>query len=121
MNEPIYDQAAAFKYYPDIYSLKPDYETEQGWWKLKWRPLWKKTFRISLGSWQHYGLGFRFCFSGAHNGWGRSFDQCWFDFHFLVWELRGWVRWNYIVMAEGPSDMGSVKWPIVGKMEKAAV
>ena len=108
------DQEQAFKYYPDIYSLEPLKEIEPGWWKLKWKPLWRKTFSLYFSSKysRRYGFGLRFYFGGAHNGWGRGFDQVWFDLNLLIWELNGWVRWNYIVMAEGPSDMGSVKWPL---------
>lgn len=95
------------KYYLDIYALKPVKEVEPGWWKLRWRPLWKKTFSLYSLSWER-GLGFLLHWgrsNGAHNGWNRSWDAV--DFRLLTpfgaW--NGWIKYNYIVHKDGPSDV----------------
>lgn len=92
--------------YPDIYALRPDYEIERGWWKLKWRPLWKKTFSFYLVKGRSDVIAIRCGRNDARNGWGRYYKR--FDFALIIFgfEPTFWVKWDYRVMADGPSDGG---------------
>lgn len=103
--------------YEDIYSLVPDYEIEPGWWKLKWKPLWRKTFSIYISrGYRCTGFGARWYERGAHNGWGRSYNAYQFEFLLFTWTLNFWIKWNYCVMAEGPSDQSPLR-PIIPKKQ----
>ncbi len=101
--------------YEYIYKLKPVEEIEPGWYKLRWRPIKHKGFN-NTGTWNLYMYRtfmsfrknmFRFsCYdSGAHNGWGRSYDGFVVEVT-LIWFVIGfWIRWNIKCMAEGPQDI----------------
>lgn len=94
--------------YDDIYALKPKREELKrggpGWWSLTWRPLWRKTYSVYWSKY-HRGFGFRWYECGAHNGWGRYYDGFTIELFTPVGMLAGWIKWNYMVMAEGPSDV----------------
>lgn len=102
--------------YPEIYAMTPMFEKEPGWWKLKWKPIWRETISAYVrrsyshrGRWWHtVGFGISYRLDGAHNGWGRSYDSFSVDVRFLHWTFSAWIKWNYIVMAEGPSDGGEM-------------
>lgn len=93
--------------YEDIYALKPAYQTEPGYWKLQWRPLWRKTFSVYVSrSWASYGLGINWgTWGSTHNGWNRSYDRFDFSVRFFQWTINFWIKWNYIVHESGPSDV----------------
>lgn len=86
-----------------------------GWYKLGWKPIKNGTYNIyvtnTCRSWHYKFLGIRFAFGGAHNGWGRSWDDFAIDLGFIFFDVHFWVRWNFLVMAEGPGD-GSDKKPL---------
>lgn len=92
--------------YFEIYEMKPVKEVEPGWWKLRWKP-------IRLGTWHFYAftweksLGILAYWGGAHNGWHRSYDR--FDLRiglgFRTYNF--WIKWNYIVHKDGPSDVAT--------------
>lgn len=89
--------------YDAIYLLKPVHQTEPGWWKLKWRPLWRQTFSIYRSSMPLLGLyWYR---TDARNGWGRSYNHFTINFGlgFVSWSF--WIRWNFVVHSDGPSDL----------------
>lgn len=97
--------------YEDIYELKPVYETDPGWWKLRWRPLWRKTFSVWFSRYST-GLGFRWYRDDARNGWGRSFKRLSFDVLTPFGSINFWIKWNYVVHRDGPSD-ASPRQPLV--------
>lgn len=92
--------------YDFIYQLKPKYECEPGWWKLRWRPIRRGTWNVwarTMGR-RSFGLGFFWWETGAHNGWGRAWSGRELILRILWWEWSAWIRWNIRVMAEGPLD-----------------
>ena len=97
----------AMRMYPDIYSLKPLREIDEDWWRLKWKPLWKKTFNLYVSPvYRTLGLGFR-CWRGdARNGWNRSYKRLDIEVWLLFWTCSFWIKWDYIVHRGGPTDMG---------------
>lgn len=103
--------------YDVIYLLKPHYEDTRrggnGWWKLKWRPIWRQTYSIYLTkSFNAYRLGI-FCYkSDANNGWNRHYKHRTLELFFLNLGLSFWIRYDFIVHKDGPGDMGYSK-PLV--------
>lgn len=111
-----------YEYYPDIYALTPDYEYEPGWWKLKWKPLWRKTYSVWSRKnytccgplWRSMALGFRTHEASAHNGWNRSYQSQTLEVFLLFWTVTFWIKWNYRVHKDGPSDVPHDKqYPLV--------
>ena len=104
--------------YPEIYAMEPAYEKEPGWWKLKWRPIfgpkgtyavyWMNPFMDHCGRWwkSSRGLGVKWGFHGAHNGWNRSYECFAIEFILLFGSLNFWIKWNYVVHKDGPMDGG---------------
>lgn len=104
--------------YPEIYAMRPAYECEPGWWKLRWKPIWGRTWRVYLWrpwKWdrrprfwlkcfQSGGFGFRWWRDDAHNGWGRSYECLCMEIRIFVLELGFWIKWNYRVMSSGPGS-----------------
>jgi hypothetical protein len=105
--------------YDVIYKLRPVRECEPGWWKLRWRPIWRGTFsaywsahypkslktRCGLCGVAMFGLGFRGRRQDAENGWGRYYKRLDLEIFLLWWTMNLWVRWDFRVMREGPLDM----------------
>ncbi len=112
--------------YDAIYKLKVGNEIEKGWYKLKWRPIWKGTYYVYTNNPMHwfkwkghslsyklscfllhnsFGVGFHCYRSDATNGWGRSYKH----FHFGInigWKsIDSWIAWKFQVMAKGPQDV----------------
>lgn len=100
--------------YEVIYKLKPIKEIEPGWWKLKWRPI----FGID-GTWYFWSGGrfdpwrWRVCTwrDVYENGWNRGYKHFYFDVTLAGHTFDFWVQWDFIVHADGPSDV-SVKRPL---------
>jgi hypothetical protein len=98
---------------PDVfYLLRPVYECEPGWWKLRWRPIWGETFSVYRDRrwgarwWQNHGLGAHWYWShDGHNGWGRHFHRVDVYAHLIWWRFNFWIRWNFRVMESGPMDV----------------
>lgn len=108
--------------YEEIYKMKPLYEDlkrgGKGWWKLKWKPIWFGTIYIynswtfsKLGKvwWQkqpaYLGLDIHTGY-GAMNGWNRSYDRVDISIGLIITTIRFWIKYNYIVHKDGPSDVG---------------
>lgn len=92
--------------YDVLYMLEPVEEVSPGWWRLRWRPLWRYTYSAYViknlrGSW---GLGARSYRGDADNGWGRYWKGVTVEVWLLRWTWHAWVRWKFIVMEEGPFD-----------------
>ena len=86
--------------YDFIYMLKPIKEVEPGWWKLKWKPIFKHTWSIYTSGYRikWFDWAFQMRVSGAHNGWNRSYDR--FDIHIEVlgYDVCFWIRcFNFYV------------------------
>lgn len=94
--------------YSDIYSLRPLREDPRGgtgWYKLQWRPIWRKTVSVYLDPYcRQNGIGLTWWRSDAANGWNRSFNCLHVRLVFLIWNIDGWIKWDYIVHKDGPSD-----------------
>lgn len=92
-----------------IYELKPIYEIEPGWYKLRWRPIkngtWNIWFEDTWHSWDYKRIGITFRKGGAHSGWGRDWDDFKIDLHFGWFNINLWIIWNIQVMAQGPMDV----------------
>lgn len=96
--------------YDAIYMLKPVREVDTGWWKLRWRPIWRKTISAYwLLDRRAFGLGFRAYPSGAHNGWGRSYSGATAVLFLGPLSFNFWVCWNFVVHKDGPLDMKQPK------------
>lgn len=107
--------------YDVIYMLKPIKETEPGWWKLKWKPIFKQTYSIYFSShYNSWGFGIDAYEAGAHNGWNRSYDNFIFRIRFWNYSINFWVKWNFIVHEDGPSDMNE-KRPLTIPPNKSGV
>ncbi len=89
--------------YEDIYALTPVREVEPDWWKLRWRPLWGKTFSI----YKSYGkcLGIMLSRNDVRNGWGRSYKRADLRIGLVVWSFDAWLHWDYVVHKDGPFDV----------------
>ena len=98
--------------YDVFYMLPIAYEDTKrggaGWYKLSWRPIWKQTYSLYVNetwkSWHSHMLGFRWYRCDAHNGWGRSFNHLFIEMGLAAITITFWIRWNFMCMAEGPSD-----------------
>jgi hypothetical protein len=98
--------------YDVIYLLKPEKEVEPGWWKLKWKPIFRQTYSFyCMKVWGSYGLAFYTWTSHAQNGWHRSFKHRHFELQILNYRFSFWVRWRFIVHQDGPSD-ATIKRPL---------
>ena len=97
--------------YDVIYLLKPIKEVEPGWWKLRWRPIWRHTFSIYTSkNFDWFTWGFRCVRCDAQNGWNRSYNHFVFDMDFgKLGGLNFWIRWNFIVHQDGPGDVSNPK------------
>ena len=92
--------------YDDIYALKPVREVEPNWWKLRWRPLWRKTFSIyALRLWSHKSIGASVWWEHISNGWGRSYRRIDFRLCLIWWDVNAWIKWDYRVHKDGPFDV----------------
>lgn len=92
--------------YDVIYLLKPHYETEPNWWKLRWSPIWRHTFsfyRVGYTRWWNWGIRSYRC--DANNGWGRSYSHWFLDLELAGHSFMFWIRWNFIVHKDGPLDV----------------
>lgn len=109
--------------YDAIYLMKPskrliynDQETD--WYHLKWRPIRKGTFNIYLK--KYYGGHFfkvSFAEWDARNGWGRSWKhRLVFVNFFYTFQFCSWVKWDFIVHKDGPSDL-EPRRPIIKESE----
>jgi len=96
--------------YDVIYKLDPVAEVEPGWWRLRWRPIWRHTFSAYRCQWLKL-IGVEWWRSDARNGWNRSYKHFGIRIGvgFLVFE--GWVKWNFVVHQDGPSDV-SIRRPL---------
>jgi len=116
--------------YEEIYKMKPISEDKEGWCKLMWKPIWFGTFFIyhewSFGVmgkriWHRNPclLGFTFYTgNGAHNGWHRSYDMLDISIGLIFVTIRFWIKYNYIVHKDGPSDVSDKKPLIIKKEEQ---
>lgn len=101
--------------YHEIYKMKVAYEDlkrgGKGWYKLKWKPIWFGTYYLWISKpYKTYRLGFEFHTAySAHNGWGRSYDRIDITISLIFYSLSFWIKYNYIVMASGPSDVKEPK------------
>lgn len=43
------------------------------------------------------------------DGWHRSYNHRHVDISFLKWTINFWIKWNYIVHKDGPSDVPNPK------------
>lgn len=102
--------------YAAIYALKPAYEDLKdggpGWYKLKWRPLWGKTFQFYFWKFDYGKSRLRVVDYGAHNGWHRSYECKKLELGMFGHTIGFWFAWNFIVHKDGPGDMGFKK-PLV--------
>ncbi len=103
--------------YDVIYMLKPKYEDKirggEGWWKLQWKPIWKETYSAYLSKgYNSWRLGLFYYNSDARNGWHRSYKHRTFEIYFFKWSFSCWIRYDFMVHKDGPSDMGVSK-PLV--------
>lgn len=110
---------SAKELYPEIYAMKPQYEYEPGWWKLKWKPIWRGTYafyKIGRWKWNWWSGGFAFQWwrEDARNGWGRYYKCFSFRVVFLDWTWGFWIKWDYRVMAKGPGQGTPVPLDIPG-------
>lgn len=98
--------------YDVFYHLPVAYEDLKrggpGWYKLSWRPIFKETYSVyvekTVRPWSCYFIGLRFYWNHAHNGWGRSWDGFCAELGLAAITIHVWMRWNFLCMAEGPSD-----------------
>ena len=95
--------------YDVIYMLKPDYEDIKNggkdWWKLKWRPIWRETYSIYCRKrFSGFNIGITYNNSDARNGWHRYYKHRHLRIGLLLWEFEMWIRYDFIVHKDGPSD-----------------
>jgi hypothetical protein len=90
--------------YEDIYALTPIREVQPDWWKLAWRPLWRKTFSTYWSGWSR-GVGIYAYWERTRNGWGRSYSRLDFVISTPFGRLNMWLKWNYVVHKDGPFDV----------------
>jgi len=89
--------------YGFIYKLKPHNEVEPGWWKLKWKPIFKHTWNVFV--YRGKLFGFRTYRIDANNGWHRSYKHLFVELDVLFKKITFWVKWDIVVHEDGPSDM----------------
>ena len=111
--------------YDEIYKLKPLYEDlnrgGDGWYRLQWKPIWFGTFFI-YPDWSFGKLGKHFWHRNpsmlgidfwtgahAHNGWNRSYDRVDISIGIIFVTIRFWIKYNYLVHKDGPSDVSDKK------------
>ena len=103
--------------YEYVYALTPVREVEPNWWKLRWRPIRHRGIDRE-GTWSihtsrryrnYRPIGLRISKSGAHNGWGRSWDS--WEIEISLWwvTVTAWVKYNIIVHKDGPLDVSDEK------------
>ena len=96
-----------------FYELKPDYECEPEWYKLKWRPIWYRTIYLhnfKFKRWDKWGA--RTYRSDWNNGWGRYCKVLYIQLSLgKICDLMFWIRWDFSVHKDGPMDV-SEKRPI---------
>ena len=96
--------------------MKVGKEVEKGWFKLKWRPIFKGTYNFYIGKpWRfgtklcsfwskisksRFGIGFHWFRADAHNGHGRAYEKWHFGVQFLYWTIDLWIAWKFIVMED---------------------
>jgi len=95
--------------YDEIYLLKPMYEDMRGgpgWYKLKWRPLWKKTLNVyNEWSFRSYGFGVMWWRDDADNGWNRSYKCIRVRITLINFTISAWIKWDYMVHRDVLSEV----------------
>lgn len=95
-----------------LYKLTPIRETEPGWYKLRWRPIRNGTWHFyKCKAWpRKWSLGIKIYRGGAHNGWGRAWEDLNIQICFgRLGMIEAWIVWNIRVMGEGPGDVAEAQ------------
>lgn len=102
--------------YDVLYMLRPVREVEPGWWKLRWRPIWRHTFSIyrSRTRWFFGVWAYR---TDANNGWHRSYKHLTVRFGVPLITFEVWFRWDFVVHKDGPSDVRNARPIIIPESE----
>lgn len=87
-----------------FYNLKPQYECEPGWYKLKWRPIKGQTWNLFMMKYPKWTFRFSKNDHGHKNGWGRYSDGVGYNLFIGKIMVMFWVRWNFKVSKDGPLD-----------------
>lgn len=105
----IFQPVPEYRAFYDWFALAtPIRQVEPDWYLLKWEPVKGATYGLYLiRESRHAPPLLRAYECGAHNGWGRGYEQAVIEVSLPFGRmLCFWIRWRIIVHKDGPMD-----WP----------
>ena len=103
-----------------FYMLRPIRENLKdggpGWYNLRWRPIFRETFSAYVTPFRsaRLFLGLKAYRCDRSNGWNGYYKHFFVEVGFLFFDVTAWIKWDFMVHKDGPTDIAKVPIDISG-------